>query len=43
MQKTPKTQEASSAGDSPPRVPTDRMMASGPEAAKTKPMKPLAA
>jgi hypothetical protein len=43
MKKTPNTHDASSAGDNPPRVPTDRMMATGPEAANTKPMKPLAA
>jgi len=43
MKKTPKIQEANSAGDRPPRVPTERMMATGPEAANTKPMKPLAA
>ena len=30
MKKTPNTQEASSACDRPPRVPTDRMMATGP-------------
>ena len=43
MQKTPNTQDASSAGDRPPPVPTDKIIASGPEAAKMKPMKPLAA
>jgi hypothetical protein len=42
-QKTPNTQDANSAFDRPPPVPTDRMMASGPEAAKTNPTKPLAA
>jgi hypothetical protein len=41
--KAPKIQEASSACDSPPRVPTDRMTATGPVAAKMKPMSPFAA
>ena len=43
MKNTPKTHEASSASDSPPRVPTDRMMASGAVTENTQPMKPLAA
>jgi hypothetical protein len=41
--KTPKIHDASSASLNPPRVPTDRMMATGAVAEKTKPMKPLAA
>jgi hypothetical protein len=40
---TPNTQDASSSGDKPPRVPTDKMMATGPVAAKMKPIRALAA
>ena len=43
MKKTPKIQEARSASLNPPRVPTDRMIATGAVAANTQPMKPLAA
>ena len=39
----PKIHDERSEGVSPPRVPTARMIATGPEAANTKPMKPLAA
>ena len=42
MKNTPNTHEASSAWLSPPRVPTDRMMATGPVAEKMKPTRPLA-
>ena len=41
--KTPNSHEASCASLRPPRVPTARMMATGAVAAKTQPMKPLAA
>ena len=40
---TPKIHDASSASLKPPRVPTDKMTATGAVAAKTQPMKPLAA
>ena len=42
MKNTANTHEASSAGDKPPRVPTDKITATGPVAAKMKPIKPLA-
>ena len=40
---TPKIHDDSSASLKPPRVPTDRMIATGAVAEKTQPMKPLAA
>jgi hypothetical protein len=43
MKKTPKIHDANSAGDRPPLVPTDKMIATGPVAANTNPMKPFAA
>ena len=43
MKNTPKIHDASSGSLNPPRVPTDRMTATGAVAAKTHPMKPLAA
>ena len=41
--KTPNIHDASSDSDSLPRVPTDKMIATGAVAANTNPMKPLAA
>ena len=41
--KMPKIQDASSAGVRCPAVPTERMIAVGPVAAKSRPMKPLVA
>ncbi len=43
MKNTPNSHEASSASLRPPRVPTDRMIATGAVAENTQPMKPLAA
>jgi hypothetical protein len=43
MKNTPKIHDASSASLNPPRVPTDKMTATGAVAAKTQPMKPFAA
>src|SRR6202035_588008 len=43
MKKTPKIHDASSASESPPRVPTARMIANGAVAENTQPMKPFAA
>ena len=40
---TPNTHDANSWGDKPPRVPTDKMMATGPVAAKMKPISALVA
>jgi hypothetical protein len=40
---TPKIQDASSAGDRPPAVPTARITATGPVAEKMSPIRPLAA
>jgi hypothetical protein len=40
---TPNTQDASSWGDKPPRVPTAKITATGPVAAKMKPISALAA
>ena len=42
MKNTPNTQDASSACDSPPPVPTARITATGPVAAKMKAIRPLA-
>ena len=42
MKNTPNTHDASSAADSPPRVPTDKMTASGPVAEKMNAISPLA-
>src|SRR5690242_14202072 len=41
MKKTPKIQEAISPSESPPLVPTARMIATGAVTAKSQPMKPL--